>query len=694
MANRLANETSPYLLQHAHNPVDWYPWGEEALTKAREEDKPILLSVGYSACHWCHVMERESFDDEATAALMNDGFVNIKVDREERPDIDAIYMRAVQASFGRGGWPLTAFLTPDGRFFYGGTYFPPTPRHGMPSFRQVLEATLDAYRNRRHEVEKGSDQLLAVLRGTPSPEAGAESAGTDDPEVILAAAGPDVTDHAARYFAGQFHPPHGGFGPAPKFPQPVTLEFLLRYYHRTGREELLSMVLTTLRAMARGGMRDHLAGGFHRYSVDDRWLVPHFEKMLYDNGLLARVYLHAWQITGESELREVCESTLDYLLEDLRHPEGGFYSARDADSEGEEGTFYIWSPEEVEAVLGPERAERFCRIYDVSEGGNFEGKSIINLSGSLDSWARDEGLDPEDLARKLATDRAELKAARAAREHPFRDEKVLLSWNSFVVRALAEAGASLDRPEYLEAAIQTAEFLVDNMRTDGRCFRSWKDGQARVFGFLEDYAGLGNALLTLYEVTLDPRWLTEAKGLGSRIVAGFWEEDEGLFYDAPVDADPLVVRPREVMDNATPAGNSMAAELLLRLHDLYDIPEFRAIGVRTLLREGDALRRFPSAFGRLLSVMTRALTPPVEVVIVGDPAAAGEFLRSAHRDYLPTRVVAGGNPSALPFLPLLTGREWDGGGPRAYVCRDMACTPAISDIDGLGEELRTLARTP
>jgi uncharacterized protein YyaL (SSP411 family) len=510
----------------------------------------------------------------------------------------------------------------------------------------------------------------------------------------LAGIGPDLVDQAARYFAGQFHPPHGGFGEAPKFPQPVTLEFLLRYYHRSGREEILTMVLTTLRNMARGGMRDHLGGGFHRYSVDDRWLVPHFEKMLYDNGLLARVYLHAWQITGENEFRDIVESTLDYLLEDLRHPEGGFFSARDADSEGEEGLFYVWSPDEVEDVLGPERAKRFSRIYDVTPMGNFEGKSILHLSRALSFWAQSEGLEETELARALAMDRKELKAARTGREHPFRDEKVLLSWNSFVVRALAEAGMILRRPEYLEAATATGDFLVSAMMAEGRCFRSWKDGQARVDGFLEDYAGLGNALLTLYEATLDPRWLTKAKELGSVIVERFWEEEDGLFFDAPVDGEPLVVRPREVMDNATPAGNSMAAELLLRLDSIYGIPDFRAIGVRTLLREGDALRRFPSAFGRLLSVMVRALEAPVEVVIVGDPSGAEGFLEAAHQDYLPTRVVAGGDPSELPPLPLLKGRASEGGDPRVYVCRDMTCTPALDSPDLLARELRTIARTP
>jgi len=482
--NRLANETSPYLLQHSENPVDWFPWSEEALSKAREEDKPILLSIGYSACHWCHVMERESFEDQETATFMNEGFVNIKVDREERPDLDSIYMGAVQASMGRGGWPLTAFLTPDGRFFYGGTYFPPRPQHGMPSFRQVLAATLEAFRNRRDEVEEGSDRLLSLLRdsprkGSPRPvEAG-------DVESHLPDLARKTLEGAARTLAGQFDPVHGGFGPAPKFPQPVTLDFLLGHFHRTGEEKVLGMVLTTLRSMARGGVRDHLAGGFHRYSVDARWLVPHFEKMLYDNGLLARVYLHAFQITGDREFLDTVTSTLDYLLDDLRHEDGGFFSARDADSEGEEGIFYLWRPDEIESVLGREDAALFGRAYDVAPGGNFEGRSILNLPKGLDSLAAEEGVPLEELASNLEGARARLRRRRNHREPPFRDEKVLVAWNSFVLRALAEAASALGRGEYLEAARENAAFLLQSLRHEGRLRRSWREGQSRVPAFLE-----------------------------------------------------------------------------------------------------------------------------------------------------------------------------------------------------------------
>ncbi len=699
MPNRLAQETSPYLLQHSENPVDWFPWGEEALSKARAEDKPILLSIGYSACHWCHVMERESFEDEETASLMNEGFVNIKVDREERPDLDSVYMRAVQASMGRGGWPLTAFLTPDGRFFFGGSYFPPEPRHGMPSFRQVLTAMVDAYRDRREEIEVASERLLDLLRGASSPEGkpqGPRSALDDRaqgegeaPEAHLARIGPQTLDHAARFLAGQFDPVHGGFGPAPKFPQPVTLEFLLRYFHRSGNQEALEMVLATLRAMAGGGMRDHLGGGFHRYSVDDRWLAPHFEKMLYDNGLLARVYLYAFQITGNLEFEDIVTSTLDYILDDLRDPEGGFYSARDADSEGEEGLFYLWRSEEVEAVLGKEEGALFARAYDVSIGGNFEGQNILHLARGLDSLATTEKVSQEELASRLGQARASLRDARSHREHPFRDEKVLVAWNSFVLRALAEAGATLGRPDFLDAARRNATFLLHSLRHGGRLLRSWKGGRSRIPAFLEDYAGLGNALLSLYEACLDPRWLEEAKKLADQLLELFWEEEEGLFYDSPRDGEKLVVRPRDVMDNATPSGNSLAVELLLRISAIFGTDDYRQVAVQTLIRETEAVHQFPSAFGRLLSCLSLSLTPPLEVVLL-DRAGSGEleaFLRVAHRPYLPSRIVIGGDPGKLPPLPHLEGRELRRGKATAYVCREFTCTPPLHSPEALGQEL-------
>jgi uncharacterized protein YyaL (SSP411 family) len=686
--NRLAQEKSPYLLQHAGNPVDWYPWGVEALARAREEDRPILLSIGYSACHWCHVMERESFEDPETAALMNRSFVNIKVDREERPDLDGIYMKAVQVLTGRGGWPLTAFLTPDGKAFYGGTYFPPEPRHGMPSFRQVLAAVMDAYRNRRDEVERGSDQLLSAISPEAHPGGGATGTGPGEiptRDEIL----PGTLDHAFQFLRGRFDPAHGGFGPAPKFPQPTTLEFLLRHFQRAQEPEALETVLHTLRSMSRGGMRDHLGGGFHRYSVDARWLVPHFEKMLYDNGLLARVYLHAYQITGDPELGEVVSSTLDYILEDLTDPLGGFYSARDADSEGEEGLFYLWTPGEVDDVLGQEAGERFRRVYDVTEGGNFEGRNILNLRRSLTAVADSEGMEARELEEEMARARVKLKDRRSGREAPFRDEKVLTAWNSFVLRALAEAGVVLGRDDYLQAARKNANFLLDSLRPEGRLLRGWKEGAGKIPAFLEDYAGLGNALLTLHEATLEARWLNEARAQTEAILDLFWDAEAGIFYDTPRDGERLILRPRDVMDNATPSGNSMAVELLLRSGRTFGGDRYLEAAKRALGPEAGAMGRYPSAFGRLLSVLASSLDAPLEVVLLGSPGDPGmaSMLREAHRPYAPNRVLLGGEPDALPSLPLLQGRTQRDGRPTAYVCRDFTCSPPIVDPEELAREM-------
>jgi uncharacterized protein YyaL (SSP411 family) len=664
--NRLVREKSPYLLQHAHNPVDWHPWGEEALSLAQREDKPILLSIGYSACHWCHVMERESFEDAEVAALMNASFVNVKVDREERPDLDGIYMKAVQLLTGGGGWPLTAFLTPSGRAFYGGTYFPPVPRHGMPSFRQVLLTVADAYATRREEVERGAGQLLEAIRadGRPQP-----TQPGDIPAAVRASTAepPDFRTlaHAFHFLRGRFDATHGGFGPAPKFPQPTTLEVLLRYHYRTGEEKALNMVLHTLRAMGRGGLRDHLSGGFHRYSVDSKWLVPHFEKMLYDNGLLARIYLHGYQLTGDAELKDVVTSTLDYLLEDLTDAQGGFYSARDADSEGEEGLFYLWTPSEVKGVLGAEAGALFQRVYDVTDRGNFEGRNILNLPRSLTEAAAAEGMNTEELEGFLRSARASLKEVRSQRESPFRDEKVLVGWNSFVLRALAEAGAVLGRKDYLLAATRNAEFMLTSLKHEGRLLRVWKDGPGTIPGFLEDYAGFGNALLTLHETTLDTRWLDEARWLIDLMMALFWDEGVGLVYDTPRDGEELVVRPRDVMDNATPAGNSLAVELLLRGGHAFGEDGFREAAERILAAERETMNRFPSAFGRLLSSLDSYLEPPVEVALIG-PAGSPET----------TELWA---ESRRPFLPSPSsrvGRWWRGSRPPSSAATSLAPPPS------------------
>ncbi len=688
MPNRLSRESSPYLQQHAENPVEWYPWGDEAFARARERDVPILLSIGYSACHWCHVMERESFEDPATAEAMNQGFVNIKVDREERPDIDSVYMRAVQAMSGQGGWPLTAFLTPDGEPFYGGTYFPPEARHGLPSFRQILAAIQNAYTERRDEVTKNAGELRGILARSTA-EAGEGPMTTDGDRLV----GADLLDHAYRFLASRFDPTHGGFGEAPKFPQPVTLELALRVHARTGDDQALGMVTHTLRKMARGGMHDHLAGGFHRYSVDARWLVPHFEKMLYDNALLARVYLNAFQITGDTDLRDVAKRTLDHLLRDMRDPDGGFYSALDADSEGEEGIFYVWTPPQVREVLDGETATLLERCYDVSDIGNFEGRSILHLPHDLEAVARSEGLEPDALRERLRTAGDLLLEARSLREPPFRDEKILASWNGMAIRALAEAGGALGREIYVEAAVSALDFVLSKMRRDDRLLRSYKDGESHIDAFLEDYGAVGNALMTVYEATLEPHWLNEIRWITNRMIELFWHEDTGVFYDAPTSGEELIVRPRDIMDNATPSGNSLAVELLLRTAHLFGDERHQEIAERVLAREAGSLARFPAAFGRLLAGLDRTVAAPVEIAIIGERAdpATRELLGAALAPYLPNRTMAGVAPGEVSghSVPLLVDRTALEDKPTAYVCESYACRAPVTNPEALSEQLQT-----
>ncbi|MDZ7780495.1 MAG: thioredoxin domain-containing protein [Gemmatimonadota bacterium] len=674
MTNRLAKESSPYLQQHAENPVDWFPWGNEAFARARELDCPILLSVGYSSCHWCHVMEHESFEDEATAGLMNELFVSIKVDREERPDIDQIYIKAVQAMTGSAGWPLTVWLTPDGVPFYGGTYFPSGRRHGMPAFREVLQAVSDAYRDRKDDVLETGGRLVDALARAAEPGTPGE-------------AGSDLLDAAYQGLADRYDETHGGFGSAPKFPQPVTLEIVLRHAARTGDDRARAMLVHTLRAMAEGGMRDQLAGGFHRYSVDDRWLVPHFEKMLYDNALLARLYVDVFLFTGEADLRTVAEEVFDDVLTDLRAPEGGFYTARDADSEGEEGRFYVWTPEELESVLGPDRARVFGKVYGVTPGGNFEGRSILHLARDIGSVAREEGLTEDELGKRLAEDRACLLDARAAREAPFRDEKVITSWNAMTVRALAEAGAALGRRDYVEAAEKATRFIEDRLFHDGRLLRVFKDGEAKVPGFLEDHAALGNAALSLHGATLDPRWLERARWCCEEILSRFEDPETELLFDTPKDGDALVVRPRDATDGATPSGPSLAAELLVRAGHVFDEPRYRDAAERTFSAQAGALERFGAAFGRMLSALDRARAQPVEVAIVGDPSddETQALIRAAHERFLRSLTVVGRPPEVeVPDVPLLADRGLVDGRPAAYVCRAFACYLPVTE----GEEVR------
>jgi uncharacterized protein len=682
MPNRLAQETSPYLLQHKDNPVDWYPWGEEALERARAEDRPILLSVGYSACHWCHVMERESFEDAGTAELMNQHFVNVKVDREERPDIDSIYMTAVQAMTRHGGWPMTVFLTPDGAPFYGGTYFPPEPRGGLPSFRQLLTTLADAWTSRREEVFKSAESVREFLKASTS---GGVIPRSDTPrEALLDAAGNSLLGQLDRRF--------GGFGSAPKFPQAMNVEVLLRHWRRTGDLGALSGVEDTLRAMANGGIYDQLGGGFARYSVDAYWLVPHFEKMLYDNALLARLYMEAYQATGDAFYRRIAEETLDYVLRDMTSPEGGFYSAEDADSEGVEGKFYVWTPGEIEEVLEPEDARLAMRYWDVTEGGNFEGRNILNVPRPLEVVAAEFGVSPEELWRRLEAIRARLFAVREGRVRPGRDEKVLAAWNGLMLSALALAARVTGRADYREAARRNAAFLLRELLSEGRLRRSYKDGRARFNGYLEDYAMVASGLVALYEATFETRWLLEADALCEAVVELFWDEGEGVFYDTPADHEELVTRPRDVYDNAAPSGTSVAVGVLLQLALLLDRNDYRQRAETVLENLSGGMESVPGAFGRLLAALDFAAGEPREIAIVGDPDSpdTAALLKTVYSAYIPNKVVAGlspGDDETAALIPLLAARPARDGRATAYVCTGYACQNPTTDPGELAGQL-------
>ncbi len=662
--NHLIHETSPYLLQHAHNPVDWYAWGQEALAKAQADDKPIFLSIGYSACHWCHVMERESFENQETATLMNELFVNIKVDREERPDLDAIYMDAVQAMTRQGGWPMSVFLTPDGQPFYGGTYFPPEPRHGMASFPQILKAVADAYRNRRDQVESQAQHLTEALRQTAELETDSRDLGTET-------LGEAVTQ-LLQYFDSE----QGGFGHQPKFPQPMTLDFAMTQYLRNGDLDTLDMAELTLKKMALGGIYDQLGGGFHRYSVDGMWLVPHFEKMLYDNSQLLRTYLHAWLLTGEPIYRRVADETIDYVLREMTAPAGGFYSTQDADSEGEEGKFFIWTQAEIREILDAQAAEVFAAYYGMSDAGNFEGHNILHVVQPIQELARRFGLSVAEAERILGAARQKLFERRAQRIKPGRDEKLLTEWNGLMIHALAECGVALNRPDALGAAQAAANFILDQMsQPDGRLYRSYKDGRARFNGYLEDYAALARGLTALYEATFDLRWLGEASRLVKLMFAQFHDAERGGFFQTGINHEQLVVRRKEFIDNAIPSGNSMAAEVLLRLAALLGNEDYRYEATRIVLLMKEAMARQPTGFGRLLCVLNTLLSSSREIAIVGDPAtpATQDLLHEVRKRYIPNTVLALKQPNTQSMLPVLEGRELVNGRAAAYVCENYTC---------------------
>ena len=684
MPNRLSSESSPYLLQHAENPVDWFPWGEEALARARAEDKPIFLSIGYSTCHWCHVMAHESFEDDETADIMNRYFVNIKVDREERPDLDAIYMAAVVALTGRGGWPMSVFLTPDGRPFYGGTYFPPEDRYGVPAFKRVLLSVARAYREDRDRLQETSDQLAARL-----VEATTLTAGVEAPP------SPGVFDAAFERLAATFDATYGGFGGAPKFPQPMTLEFLLRYYHHTGQRRALEMADVTLTAMATGGIYDQLGGGFHRYATDARWVVPHFEKMLYDNALLARTYLHAWQVTGRPLYRRVVEETLDYVVRELTSPEGGLYAAQDADSEGEEGRYYLWTADEIASLLPPTEATALGRYYGVADAGNFEGRNILHVALDLATVAATLGMEETHLHDVLERGRKALLAARARRAPPGLDHKVLTAWNGLMLAAFAEAGRVLDRVDYLDTAVRNAQFVLATLRTDGRLMRFWTArGGARHTAYLEDYACLADGLLALYRSTFDEYWFAEARSLADAVLTHF-VDPEGGFFDTAADHEALVVRPKQVQDNATPCGNSMMADVLLHLEHLTGDPRYRRAIAGLLNRLTPLAQRFPAGFSHWLSVLAFDVAPPVEVAVVGNPddPATRALLDVVWGSYRPTVVAAFGTPEDAErgVVPMLAGRSLRAGHPAAYVCWRNTCRAPITAADDLAHLLNAPA---
>ena len=654
--NRLADETSPYLQQHMDNPADWYPWGEEAFARAKAEDRPILLSVGYAACHWCHVMAHESFEDEETARVMNELFVNVKVDREERPDVDAVYMEAVQAMTGHGGWPMTVWLTPEGRPFYGGTYFPNSPRAGMPAFTQVCQAVAQTWKERREDILDQASRVTGML------QAAAQFTPADEPLPTR-----EAIDDAAAKLAEQFDREWGGFGRAPKFPQPDLYELLLRAHARTPHEATLAVVTTSLDAMASGGIYDHLGGGFHRYSVDREWLVPHFEKMLYDQALLARVYLHAWQVTGEERYRQVAAETIDYVRRDLRHPGGGFSSSEDADSEGVEGKFYVWSVADVRQVLG-DAADAAIEWWGITPAGNFEGTNILTRP------VRGDLVRPEPIEQA----RRRLFEVREGRVRPGLDDKVLTEWNALFLATLAEAGAALGREDWLEDARANADFLLGALRRDdGRWLRSWQRGQPRHLAYAGDHAALVAAFSRMAEATGEAMWIDEARATADAMLDLFWDDEVGGLFTVGRDAEQLITRAKDLVDNVIPSANGSAAVALVRLAALTGEERYRERAEQILRLVAEPLRRHPTAFAHLLGAVDLLEAPVTEIAVMGDRP---DLVRAVQARFLPNAVLAWGEPYPSP---LFEGRT-EG---LAYVCRNYACQKPTDNVEDLLAQL-------
>jgi uncharacterized protein YyaL (SSP411 family) len=654
--------------------VDWFPWGQEAFDLAREQDKPIFLSIGYSACHWCHVMAHESFEDEDIATQMNRDFINIKVDREERPDVDSIYMAATQAMTGRGGWPMSVFMTPDKKPFYTGTYYPPMPRQGMPSFRQILESLSEAYRDRKSDVLDASSRVLANLAAHNNAGQSASRASRD---IVFT----EIDSVLER-----FDYENGGIGGAPKFPQPLIYEYLLRAWYDSGNEQILEVVTKTLTSMARGGMYDQVGGGFHRYSVDEVWLVPHFEKMLYDNALLVPLYLHAYQVTKDPFFREVAEETLEYVRREMLDESGGFYTAQDADSEGLEGKFFVWEPLEFAEVLGAEIGTVAAAYWSVSETGNFEGKNILWAPNDDDDVATDQGMSVAELKEKVQQAKKLLFERRESRIKPGLDDKIITSWNALMQKGFAVAGAILERPDYVDIARRNAEFLRSELRDGDRILRTWKSdsngGSAKLNGYLDDYAFQVESLLSLYEASLEPEWLSESASIADKMIELFWDENSDAFFDTGSDHEELLVRPRDLFDNATPSGGSVASLSLLKLAIYLDSDRYREIGEKSLASASDLMKQAPLGVPNWLSAVDFNTTRTTEIVIVGDAAdpATRELWEEVHDRYSPNTLLAGAaQRQDSPSTPLLAKRDLVGGMPTAYVCENYVCQLPVTD---------------
>jgi len=685
--NRLIDSASPYLLQHAHNPVDWYPWTDEALQRARREDKPIFLSIGYSACHWCHVMERESFEDEEIARILNEYFIAIKVDREERPDLDEIYMKAVQMMTGSGGWPLNVFLTPDLKPFYGGTYFPREDMGGRPGLKRVLLAVADAYREKRDEMEDSARQVTDALNASAARSAAADEEFTAS-----------VMADAVRQLEALFDSEWGGFGGPPRFPQSAAIGLLLRYHHRTGSQEALRMATLTLDRMAYGGIYDHLGGGFHRYAVDGEWLVPHFEKMLYDNAQLANVYLDAFQLTGKPLYRQVARETLDYVVREMADDGDGFHATQDADSEGEEGKYYVWTLSEVNRILSPEDAAVFRRYYGVSAAGNLEGRNILHVSTPLEEFAEQAGIAPDDLQRRLKAMGRRLLAAREKRIAPGKDDKVLADWNGLMISAFARGYQVLGADEYRRAAEGAANFILTRMRSNGRLLHAHRAGRSYVGAFLDDYAFLIDGLLDLYEATFDIKWVRQAEVLAREMIEGFWDERDGGFYASLSGQMNLIARSKSGYDSATPSGNAVAAHALLRLAKLTDTDEYFEKAGKTLAAFGGSAQRSPTAFARMLWAVDFHLGPTPEIAISGgrEGQDTRKLLEAARRRYRPNKVVAFLDPRSeaaaeiAEVVPLLASRPMIDGAATAYVCENYVCKAPVTSASELERELERL----